>query len=179
MVVVFISKFYKFLLIIIIITLLATIIMVVFCDGVPKKLLSKHHDSFAVSVAGVLQAFVTLLKPLSALVLWITLLIAKFFGASASNEKDVVTEEEILMMVDAGNETGVIEESQKDMINKIFEFGDLEISDVMTHRTDLTAVDINTKISDVVYLAINSGRSRIPVYRDDIDSIIGIVYVKY
>ena len=163
---------------IIIIIILTTIIMVVFCDGVPKKLLVKNNDSFAVGVAGILQGFVTLLSPLSAFVFWITFLISKLLGVSLNNKKDSVTEEEILMMVDAGNETGVIEESQKEMINNIFEFGDLEVSDVMTHRTDLTAVDINTKISEVVYLAINSGRSRIPVYENDIDSIIGIIYVK-
>ena len=163
---------------IILIILLTTIIMVVFCDGIPKKLLMKNNDSFAVSIAGILKSFVTLLTPLSTLVFWITFLISKLLGISSNSRKEVVTEEEILMMVDAGNETGVIEESQKEMINNIFEFGDLEVSDVMTHRIELTAVEINTKISEVVYLAINSGRSRIPVYENDIDSIIGIIYVK-
>lgn len=82
------------------------------------------------------------------------------------------------MMVDAGNETGVIEESQREMINNIFEFGDADISDVMTHRKDICAVDVNSKIGDIVYLAINEGYSRIPVYQESVDNIIGIIYVK-
>ena len=81
-------------------------------------------------------------------------------------------------MVDAGNETGVIEESQREMINNIFEFGDSVVSEVMTHRTDLCAADVESKIGDIVYLAINEGYSRIPVYEGTVDSIIGIIYVK-
>ena len=163
---------------IVIIVFFTTVIMVVFCDGIPKKLLSKKHDDFAVDVAGFVSGFVLFLTPLSALVRLLTKLISRLFGVTSNTQKDVVTEEEILMMVDAGNETGVIEESQKEMINNIFEFGDLEISDVMTHRTDIIAIEVSSKISEVVYLSINSGRSRIPVYENDIDSIIGIIYVK-
>ena len=64
------------------------------------------------------------------------------------------------------------------MINNIFEFGDADISDVMTHRKDICAVDVNSKIGDIVYLAINEGYSRIPVYQESVDNIIGIIYVK-
>lgn len=81
-------------------------------------------------------------------------------------------------MVDAGNETGVLEESQREMINNIFEFGDADISDVMTHRKDICAIEVNSKIGDIVYLAINEGYSRIPVYEETVDNIIGIIYVK-
>ena len=91
---------------------------------------------------------------------------------------EVVTEEEILMMVEAGNETGVIEESQCEMINNIFEFGDVKVSEIMTHRTDIVGLDVNDKISDIIYLAINKGFSRLPVYEESIDKIIGIIYVK-
>ena len=82
------------------------------------------------------------------------------------------------MMVDAGNETGVIEESQREMINNIFEFGDSIVSEVMTHRTDICAADVESKIGDIVYLAINKGYSRIPVYENTVDNIIGMINVK-
>lgn len=101
-------------------------------------------------------------------------LLAKWFGKSREN----VTEEEILMMVDAGEEEGVIEQSQKAMINNIFEFDDMTVEDVMTHRVDIVAVAEDAQISDAVYHAINDGFSRIPVYKEDIDNIIGIIYVK-
>ena len=100
--------------------------------------------------------------------------LSKLFGASRGN----VTEEEILMMVDAGNETGVIEEHEREMINNIFEFDDLAIDGVMTHRTDITAVNSNALVSEVVGIALESGFSRIPVYEESIDRIVGIICVK-
>ena len=82
------------------------------------------------------------------------------------------------MLVDVGNEIGFIEESQKEMINNIFEFDDTTAGEVMTHRTEIIAVEKNAKISEIVYLAINEGFSRLPVYEKDLDNIIGLIYVK-
>ena len=82
------------------------------------------------------------------------------------------------MMVDVGNEKGVIEESQKEMINNVFEFDDTDAKDIMTHRTDIGAVDVNDTIEDAVKLAVEEGYSRLPVYDDEIDNIVGILYVK-
>ncbi len=89
--------------------------------------------------------------------------------------KEHVTEEDILHLVNAGNENGVIEEQQREMINNIFEFDDIPISDVMTHRKELVAVDVEQAISDVVQLAIEEKYSRMPVYQDNIDNIIGVL----
>lgn len=88
------------------------------------------------------------------------------------------TEDEIMSLVDAGAESGEIETSSVEMINNIFEFGDLKISDVMTHRVNIAAVEENVKTDDIVYLALEEGFSRIPVYRESIDNIIGIILVK-
>ena len=82
------------------------------------------------------------------------------------------------MLVDVGGEHGVIEEDQKEMINNIFEFDDIDVGDIMTHRTDMVAVEVTDTIEDLVNLAIEEGYSRIPVYREDPDDIIGIIYVK-
>jgi len=161
-----------------IIITLAAVVMSVFCDVLPKKLAEKGGDGFAVACVPAVEALAAVFYPVSVLVHFCSALIEKILGIDSSEQKDVVTEEEILMLVDAGNETGVIEESQREMINNIFEFGDLEVCDVMTHRTNLIAVDINTSISDLVYTAMNSGYSRIPVYEDSIDEIAGVVYVK-
>ncbi|MEG0615030.1 MAG: hemolysin family protein [Oscillospiraceae bacterium] len=161
-----------------IIIIVVTILMAVFCDRLPKKLLEKGGDDFAVKTAWALTALCVLLTPLSAATAFLSKIFGKLFGLSDKSGKDSVTEEEILMMVDAGNETGVIEESQRTMINNIFEFNDLSVSEIMTHRTDLVAADINMKIAQLVAVSISSGRSRIPVYDGDIDSIIGIVYIK-
>ena len=116
--------------------------------------------------------------PFSAISVGLGFVLGKLFGFSVKPADDVVTEEEILMMVEAGNETGVIEESQREMINNIFEFDDTVVSDVMTHRTDIVGVGADDKIGDVVYLGINEGFSRLPVYEESVDNIIGILNVK-
>ncbi len=92
--------------------------------------------------------------------------------------KEHVTEEDILHLVNAGNENGVIEEQQREMINNIFEFDDIPISDVMTHRKELVAIDIEMAITDVVQLAREEKYSRMPVYQDNIDNIIGVLNAK-
>ncbi len=89
-----------------------------------------------------------------------------------------VTEETVLQLVDEGNESGGIEESEREMISNVFEFHEMPVEDVMTHRTDVVGVSVDAPISELVYTAINSGFSRIPVYRDSIDHIEGVIYVK-
>ena len=82
------------------------------------------------------------------------------------------------MMVDQGEEKGVIGESAKDMISNIFDFSDATVDEAMTHRTDVTAVEDTATIQDVVNLSLEEGFSRIPVYHEDLDNIVGILYVK-
>lgn len=150
----------------------------VFTDIIPRRIAEKNIDGLALFSVPFINFIIIVFRPLTLIIDGISFLICKVFNLSTNKKNDVVTEEEILMMVEAGNETGVIEESQKDMINNIFEFEDVTICDVMTHRKDIIAVDIKSKISDVVYIAINEGFSRIPVYQNNIDNIIGVIFVK-
>ena len=82
------------------------------------------------------------------------------------------------MMVDVGGEKGVIEDTQKEMINNIFEFDDLDAGDIMTHRTDMIAAEAHEPLSEIVTLSMENGFSRIPVYDNDPDNIVGIAYIK-
>lgn len=102
--------------------------------------------------------------------------LAKLFSGEKQYKK--VTIEEILTMVDVGEQEGILEKSKKKMINNIFEFADVTVEEVMTHRVDLVAVEEQDSIQTLVYYAIHDGFSRIPVYKNDIDNIVGIVYVK-
>lgn len=88
------------------------------------------------------------------------------------------TEEEIKQLVEGDEQVGELEKNQRDMINNIFEFDDLNAGDIMTHRTDIDAVDENDTIEDAVRIAIEHGRSRIPVFSEDLDDIRGIIYAK-
>ncbi len=87
-------------------------------------------------------------------------------------------EDEILSLADAGAESGEIETSSAELISNVFEFNDLKASDVMTHRVNITAVSEEESLDDIVYLALEEGFSRIPVYRESIDDIVGIIIVK-
>ncbi len=93
-------------------------------------------------------------------------------------KRESSTEEEIKQLVEGDEQVGELEKNQRDMINNIFEWDDLNAGDIMTHRTDIDAVDINDSIETVVKLSIEEGRSRIPVYKEDLDDICGIIYVK-
>ena len=95
-----------------------------------------------------------------------------------SSHEDDVTEEEIISMVNEGHEQGVLRASEAEMINNIFEFGDKEAKDIMTHRKSLIALDGNLSYIDAVSEIVDNNKSRYPVYLDDIDNIIGVLHIK-
>ena len=159
--------------------ILSTIVTAVFSDTVPKRIADKSlSEENALRAVPFVKVIMLITSPLSVVINALSFCVCKLLGVSSQAKMEVVTEEEILMMVEAGNETGVIEESQCEMINNIFEFGDVKVSEIKTHRTDIVGLDVNDKISDIIYLAINKGFSRLPVYEESIDKIIGIIYVK-
>ncbi len=116
-----------------------------------------------------------LLYPLILLNKGLTALLRKAVG---ENYGENITEDDILSMVDAGNENGAIEDESVEMINNIFEFSDLCAADVMTHRVNITAVEIGDSLDDIIYLTLEKGFSRLPVFEESLDKIIGIVIVK-
>ena len=154
------------------------VIIAALTEFVPRRIIRKDPEKAAVKTSLITTAYVAVMGAPGSAAYGISKLISRIFGVSFTQKHDVVTEEDIRQMVDEGNETGVIEENQRDMINNIFDFGDVDVSDVMTHRKDIVAVEVNEKIADIVYIAINKGYSRIPVYEKTVDSIIGIIYVK-
>ena len=148
---------------------------------IPKKIVSRSEEAaekFACNLSGIYTFMIVLWVPLERLAHGFVTVVLRIFGIRNISERDAVTEEEILMMVDAVNETGEIMESQKEMINNVFEFSDLEVKDVMTHRTSILAVSINAPVSQAVRIATEEGYSRIPVFEDTIDSIVGVVFAK-
>ena len=106
-----------------------------------------------------------------------TNLVSKIFGVT-ENEEATITEEEIKMMIDEGEEKGTIKEEEKEMINNVFEFNDTTAAEVMTHRTDIFAIDINDDIYKALDKLDEYKYSRIPIYDETIDNIKGILFVK-
>lgn len=102
----------------------------------------------------------------------------RLFGSKDAEQKQAETEEEILSLVEEGQEKGLIEDDTKNIIENVFDFDDTVAYEIMTHRRDMTSLEDTDSLKEVVDTAIESGHSRIPVYHEDIDNIIGILYVK-
>ncbi len=145
---------------------------------IPRKVGSHHCEAIAYAVAGLAVFGTKLFAPYIVMLQGIGSVTVKLFGVPAHAGEKLATEDEILMMVDASGEKGVIEESEADMIANIFEFGDTTASEAMTHRTDVEALEYTTDVSHAVAFALENGFSRIPVYKDDLDNIQGVLYVK-
>lgn len=161
-----------------VITIIMSYFSLVLGELTPKKIAMQAPEKISFKVVGILLFFSKIFAPFVKILSVSTNAVVRLLGYNPHADEETLTEEEIRMMVDVGGEKGVIEDVQKEMINNIFEFDDLDAGDIMTHRTDMTAVDVNDPIMDVVKTAIESGYSRIPVFDDDPDNIIGIIYVK-
>ncbi len=162
----------------ILITLAISYFSLVLGELFPKRLAMHNPEGISFRVVGILLCIRSIMRPVVALLSVSTNGLLRLFGINPNADPQAVTEEEIRMLVDVGEEKGVIEESQKEMINNIFEFDDIVAADVMTHRTDIVAIDISDSYDKIVKTAIEEGYSRIPVYDDELDNIKGVLYVK-
>lgn len=163
---------------VVIVTIIMSYFSLVLGELVPKKIAMQVPEKISFKIVDILLLFSKLFAPLVKILSVSTNAVVRLLGFNPHADEETVTEEEIRMMVDVGGEKGVIEDVQKEMINNIFEFDDLDAGDIMTHRTDMVAVEVGDDLSEVVDTAVSEGYSRIPVYEDDQDNIIGIVYVK-
>ncbi len=162
---------------IVIITLILSYFTLVFGELVPKRIAMKDYEKILYSTIGIISFISKVTSPFVKLLTVSTNFVSKIFGVGAEVE-EIVTEEEIKIMIDAGQEKGTIDEEAKEMINNVFEFNDIEASEIMVHRTDIFAVDINDDIDEIIKEIDDFKYSRIPVYDETIDEIKGILYVK-
>lgn len=162
---------------IVIITIILSFFTLVFGELVPKRLAMKYYEKVAYASIGIIRFISIIASPFVKILTKSTNIISKIFGIS-ENEEEIVTEEEIKMMIDEGEEKGTIEQEEKEMINNIFEFNDITVSEVMTHRTDIFAVDISSDIEEILKDLDDYKYSRVPVYNETIDNIEGILFVK-
>ena len=162
---------------IIIITMILSYFSLVIGELVPKRLAMRHAEKIAFSTVGIVRTISIFTAPFVKLLTASTNGISKLFGISETDE-ETVTEEEIRMMVDVGEEKGSIEENEKELINNVFEFNDKVVSEVMIHRKDIYAIDIESDISDILKELDEYKYSRIPVYEENIDNIVGLLFIK-
>ena len=164
---------------IILITIILSFFTLIFGELVPKRLAMKNYEKIAFFSIGIIRAISIITAPFVKFLTFTTNAISKLFGVG-EKEEEIVTEEEIKMLVDQGEENGTIEEEEKELINNVFEFNDITASEIMTHRTDIFAVDVNMSAGELLEKIIHDEckHSRIPVYEETIDEIVGVLYVK-
>ncbi|MDO5556754.1 MAG: hemolysin family protein [Clostridia bacterium] len=162
---------------ILVITVILSYFTLVIGELVPKRIAMKNYEKIAYRTIGVIRGIAVISAPFVKLLTISTNVVSKIFGVTEEDET-TVTEEEIKMMVDEGEEKGTIDLEEKEMINNIFEFNDTVTSEVMIHRTDIFAIDINSDFNEVLRELDEYKYSRIPVYEKTIDEIRGILFVK-
>lgn len=163
---------------IIIITLILSYFTLVFGELVPKRIAMKYSEKLAFLSVGIIRIIFIFTLPFVKLLTFSTNIMCKLFGVTGEEEENI-SEEEIKMMVDVGEEKGTIETGEKEMINKVFEFNDRVVSEIMIPRTQVYALDMELTINEAIELLNEDTRySRVPIYDENIDHINGIVYLK-
>jgi len=162
---------------IIIITIILSFFTLVFGELVPKRLAMKYYEKIAYATIGVIKGISVFTSPFVKLLTVSTNMVSKIFGVGEA-EEEIVTEEEIKMMIDEGEEKGTIEQEEKELLNNVFAFNDIIVSEIMTPRTDMFAIEINEEMDELLENVDKYKYSRIPVYEDTIDNIEGVLFVK-
>ncbi len=158
-------------------TMLVIMIIELFAIKLPKKMAFENADDFACSTAKLLRVLMLIFAPFAWIVEVITIGILKVLHIKAS-EEELVTEEELISTVTEAQESGVLEAEEAEMIHNIFEFDAKTVSEVMTHRKHMVALNADMTIEDAMQFMMKAAYSRFPLYEDTIENIIGILYLK-
>lgn len=158
-----------------VITGVMTFLILVFGEIVPKTIALRNAEKFALFAAPLILLIEFIFKPIEYLLTIITRPIVRIFGGPGEKS---LTQEEIKMVISAGVKAGVLEQEEKEMISSVIEFSQTSVSEVMTPKPDIHAIELNQSIENLKILIQQVGRSRIPVYEGNLDNIVGVVYAK-
>ncbi len=157
-------------------TIVMTVVVLLVGEITPKSLAKRFPEKFAMFSAPVIRAIKFILYPLSIVFNGWQVLLSKML--KKDEEDKGMTEEELISIVEEAGEEGDFDEEETSLIKSAIEFGDLEVGDIYTPRIDVTAINANSALDEIREIFTKSGYSRIPVYEDDIDNIVGILYYK-
>ena len=159
-------------------TIILTLTILIFGEVTPKNIATFSSEKLALKVAKPIKFFDFILKPLSFFLQAITNFLTKIIIGENSQKGDLVTEEDLKTIVDVSEEQGVINDQESEIINNVFEFGDSDVEDIMTARTNMEAIAVDMEDKELKDFLKNCKHSRIPVYGKSIDNIIGILHMK-
>ncbi|MFZ5965911.1 MAG: hemolysin family protein [Bacillota bacterium] len=160
------------------VTIVMTITILVFGEITPKTYSTSHPEKVAVVLGRPIELLSYVLLPVLKVLNRITNFIIRIFGGTLNADKALISEEEIKTLVDVGEEAGIIQSEEKEMINSIFEIGDTQVTEVMVPRIDMTYLDADASFEEALNVIIDHGYSRVPVIKDTVDNVIGILYAK-
>lgn len=163
--------------VVVFITVILSYISLVFGELVPKQIGIRYSEFMAFNVAVPVNFLANIAKPFVFILNASVELCLKVFGKNNTQEQGV-TEEEIRTLVDIGGEQGVISPEKREMLENVFEFSSREASEIMTHRTEITAINQDAPPEEIERILVNAKYSRLPVYHEDMDEIIGIVHIR-
>ena len=164
--------------VVVFITVILSYLSLVFGELVPKQIGLRYSEFMAFNVALPIHFLANVAKPFVFILnASVDLCLKAMFGKGTEQEQGV-TEEEIRTLVDIGGEQGIISPEKKEMLENVFEFSSREASEIMTHRTEITAVNRDAPPEEIERIFIHANYSRFPVYHEDIDEIVGIVHIR-
>ena len=155
-----------------------TILVLIFGEITPKSIAKQKSEAVALKVARPIEFLVIIFKPLVYIFTAISSMFIRILGGDPSEAKSFITHEELKTMVGVSEQEGVLENDEKEMIFNVFEFADLQVKDVMVQRVDIVSVDKEVSYDEVMDVIKNERFSRIPVYNQTIDNIIGVLNIK-
>lgn len=155
-----------------------TLLVLIFGEITPKSLSTQKSQEVACFVARPISLVVLIFTPVVKVLMFISNLMIRLFGGKIDTSKPFITTDELKTIVTVSHEEGVLEEEEKEMIYNVFGFGDSYTKDVMIPRTDMIAVDVNATYDEIIELYKQEQFSRMPVYQESHDNIIGVIYMK-
>ena len=159
-------------------TILLTIVILIFGEITPKSIATIKSEEVAKKVAKIIGFLMFVLKPIVTVLNIVTSFFIRLFVEDFDEFKPLVTQEELLTALSVGHEEGILEVEEKDMIHNLFEFSDTSLREVMVPRTEMIAIDVNSDLDEFLEIYREAMYSRIPVYDESIDDIVGILYAK-
>lgn len=159
-------------------TAVMTVLVLIFGEITPKSIATNNPEKIALFVLRIIKFSVFVFKPFVFLLDKITKLIFKIFKVDTNSDSDAITEEALKTLVDVSHEEGLIEEDKKEIIHNVFEFGDMKAKEAMVNRMNIVGVEKNSSYNEIIDLFREEKFTRMPVYEESIDSIIGIINVK-
>lgn len=163
---------------VVLVTLVLAFFLLVFGELFPKRFALQSSENFALLAAKPLYVIYKITGPFVRFLMYATNILLKIFNINSDGLEEKVSEEELRSMIEVGEENGIINEIEKDMIDSIFEFDDTLAKEIMTPRTHVFDLDINLPVSEMIDKIVEEQYSRIPIYDNDNDNIIGILYMK-